>query len=324
VTEKVFYHPETREKFVAALLASLAVVIAGWQWSLIGWLHFFFPLMAFFYVGKFGVSGGIKILAIAIVVGGSINFLTGDFFLPFFSASMLVPGFILYESAERKNAPATSGFYASLALATGWLLIGLIVSIQLEASFYEQLLKMFNQTLSEALEYYRKSNDIYADALIIIENYIAQLQAIIPLILPSIIGSIILFVIWFTMILGNSFSAKVTGSVAWPPIQLWSLSDKLIWLAIAMGLLTLLQQEALSKVTINILILLGVIYSFQGVSITVFLLSKWKVPKFFRFVFYIMLFFQSFGTVLLIAVGVADTWIDFRKLKTVATINFKS
>ena len=60
--------------------------------------------------------------------------------------------------------------------------------------------------------------------------------------------------------------------------------------------------------------LLAILYFFQGLAIAAFYLNKWKLPKFFRSVMYLMLILQSFGTILLTVVGIADVWFDIRKL----------
>jgi len=96
----------------------------------------------------------------------------------------------------------------------------------------------------------------------------------------------------------------------------WSLPEKLIWAVIAMGACILIPVEPLPKIGINCVLLLIIIYCFQGLSITVFFMNKWKVPILLRSFFYVMIVFQSLGTLVLLFFGIADIWLDFRKLKT--------
>ena len=95
---------------------------------------------------------------------------------------------------------------------------------------------------------------------------------------------------------------------------MWQLPDKLIWLAIGMGLLTFLPATGARTIALNILILLSLIYSFQGLSVAVFYMNKWNVPILMRSFFYVMMIVQTFGTIILLVVGIADVWLDLRKI----------
>jgi hypothetical protein len=55
-------------------------------------------------------------------------------------------------------------------------------------------------------------------------------------------------------------------------------------------------------------------------AIAVFFMNKWNVPLLLRSFFYVMIVFQSLGTLILLIFGIADIWFDFRKLKQ-ETIN---
>jgi hypothetical protein len=46
-----------------------------------------------------------------------------------------------------------------------------------------------------------------------------------------------------------------------------------------------------------------------------FFLHKWNVPQVVRYLLYAMMLFQSFGTVLLLILGIGEVWFDPRGLK---------
>jgi uncharacterized protein YybS (DUF2232 family) len=81
-----------------------------------------------------------------------------------------------------------------------------------------------------------------------------------------------------------------------------------------MGVGTFLPIAGFRTVALNILILLSLIYSFQGLSVAVFYMNKWNVPILMRSFFYVMMIVQTFGTIILLVLGIADVWLDLRKI----------
>jgi hypothetical protein len=315
VVSQGYQQPEIRIILIIILMGSLALILPGLQWSLFGWIYILLPLFAFFLFGSFGVVTGKKVLLTAMTISLVINLLLGSFDLFLFSSAMLLPGVILHRSVERGESPPLSGLKGCLSLAGGWLVVITVAAAGSEVSVYSQMLHTLDLALTDALEQYRQSNGISAEALVVIEATISQMKVVIPAIMPGIIGSVILLVIWTTMVLGNILLERTSGFAAWQNFRRWSLPEKLIWAVIAMGACILIPIEPLPKIGINCILLLTIIYCFQGLSITVFFMNKWKVPILLRSFFYVMIVFQSLGTLILLFFGIADIWVDFRKLK---------
>jgi len=141
------------------------------------------------------------------------------------------------------------------------------------------------------------------------------MKTILPNILPSIMVSLALLIIWSSMLLGNKLVLKFTGYRPWPDQQTWRLPDKLIWLFIGGAIITLLPVAPIRIFGSNVLICMGLIYLFQGFAVLSFFLHKWNVPQVVRFLLYAMMLFQSFGTVLLMIIGIGEVWFDLRRLK---------
>ncbi len=297
------------------LLASLVIILPGLHWSLFGWVHIFLPLVAFYTLGIYGGYTGKRLLLTATVISLIVYVLLSNFDLFIFSFALLLAGYALFFSAERGDPPALSGLKCSLVLLGGWGIVLVILSMGSDVSLYGQLVSSLDEGIGEAVSYYRQSKDISADTLVILEATLNQMKVIVPLIMPSIFGSFILIITWITMILGNMLLLKTSGNAPWPEYQYWQLPEKMIWFAIGSGLMALLPIGIFRIIGINSLVLLSIVYCFQGLSIAVFLMKKWNVPLMLRSFFYVMIIFQSFGTVVLLVVGIADIWFDFRKLK---------
>lgn len=307
--------PEIGKIVRTILLATLVIILPGLQWTLFGWLHIFLPLVAFYTLGSNGGYTGKRLLIIAVVISLIVYLLLRNFDLFVFSFALLLSGYALFFSAERRDPPALSGLKSSLVLLSGWGIVLIILSFGSEVSIYGQLVSSLDEGIGEALNHYRQSREISTDTLVILEAALNQMKIIVPLIMPSIFGSFILIITWFTMILGNMLLLKTCGKAPWPSYQYWQLPEKIIWVAIGAGLFAILPIQLFRIIGINSLVLISIVYCFQGISIAVFFMNKWNVPLMLRSFFYVMIIFQSFGTLILLIFGIADIWFDFRKLK---------
>ena len=311
-----YQQPEIKNILILVLVVSLALVLPGLQWSLFGWLYLLLPLFSFFLFGRFGSYTAKKLLLTAATISLVTNLLLGSFDLFLFSSTMLLPGFVLYRSAEYGELPSLSGLKGSLTLAGGWFIAVAVATAGSEISAYSQMLHTLDQALIEALEQYRQYDGISAETLVVIEATISQMKVVIPAIIPGILGGVVLFVTWATMALGNILLERTSDLKAWPIFRQWSLPEKLIWAVIGSGVCILVPIDPLPKIGINCILLFIIIYCFQGLSITVFFMNKWRIPLLLRSFFYVMIVFQSLGTLILLFFGLADIWLDFRKLKT--------
>lgn len=301
----------------ALLITTLVIVLPGIGWSLFGWLHLLMPLVAFYTLSYYGGYTGKRVLSIAVAISLGVYLVRGDFELFAFCFILLTSGYVLFLSAERGDSPVLSGLKGSLALGIGWVALLVAASGGIEGSIYGQLLSSIDEGVVEALELYRQSSDISPETLLVIESSLHWMKVYIPLIMPSILGGFVLAITCLAMALGNLLLQKNIGKAPWPSFRYWQLPDKIIWLAIVAGLLALLSIQPFRSIGINSLILICIVYCFQGMAVTVFLLKKWKVPRLLRSLFYVMIVFQSFGTLILLILGVIDIWLDFRKLKQI-------
>lgn len=311
--------PDIRKILLSILLVACALVLPSLHWSLFSWMYLALPLLAFLIVGRFGAHVGTKMLLTAAVVALAVHLVAGSFRLFLFASVMLLPGYVLCRTALQGASPAKSGFWACLALAGGWMIASLAAMTSGEASMYRQLLGGLDQALIEALAQYQKSEEIDASTLVVVESTITQMRTIIPAVLPGVLGGLILVIVWTTMAFGKIIGERVAELSPWQDFSLWALPEKLIWLVIVAGLLVMAPWQPLPKIGINALLLLTIVYCFQGMSVTVFFMQKWKVPLLLRSFIYVMIIFQSLGTLALLFLGIADIWMDFRQRKPRST-----
>lgn len=312
---EVTEQPRVGTIFRTILLLVLVIILPAVNWSLFGWMQMFLPLTAFVLPSRFGAFAGGRMLLTAAVLALVAYALLRSLDMYLFSSTLLFSGYVLFLSAQRRNSPSLSGLKGCLALAAAWLVMMTVFSFGAELSSYGRLLQALDEGLATTGQYYQESESVTTDNLLVLESTILQLRAIVPVILPAMLGFVILALVWFTMVVGNLLLLRTGGNAPWPDYRYWQLPEKLVWLLILAAGMILMPVPLVRAIGINLVILLSVVYCFQGLAITIFFMNKWKVPILFRSFFYVMIVFQSLGTLALLILGIAENWIDFRKLK---------
>ena len=302
-----------REAVLHSLLFGLILLLPGVDGSLFGWMHFIVPLAVFFYLYKW--ENGLVYVSIGLALAVVASLIIGSFWMLIFTSALIPPGYTLAHAAFRSNTPAMSGFRATLALVVCWgvLLIG--QAMLSGTNPITGFLTSLDLNIASTLSYYRQNTTISADTMALIEQSFHNMQVVLPRVLVSLLLSFALAIIWLTMIIGNRFVLKFAGYRPWSHHRLWELPDRLIWLLICAAVISMLPLGLVRLVGVNVLVVLCLLYFFQGFSIFSFFLHKWGVPQFLRFLLYGMMLFQSFGTALLLVVGIGDVWFDLRRLK---------
>jgi uncharacterized protein YybS (DUF2232 family) len=125
-----------------------------------------------------------------------------------------------------------------------------------------------------------------------------------------------MLVAWANLMMGRFFLAR-TMSLP-PPLddfKGWRAPERMVFALILGGFGTYVFQGGLQIVAINILMVVCLIYFFQGLSIVAFWFDRKSVPLAMRIVVYTLMGLQQYLVVVVAAVGLFDLWFDYRKLK---------
>jgi uncharacterized protein YybS (DUF2232 family) len=183
---------------------------------------------------------------------------------------------------------------------------------------YTSLLKELDQGLLNGFILYQENAELPPDTLESIRVAVELLRAYIPKVLPSLLISVVLSTTWLNLALGNwLLKSKDANLTPWPAYKDWQLPDRLVWGIIVGAALLILLPAPLSTLGLNIILICGTVFFFQGLAIVSSLLFKWSVPRPIRFLIYGLIFIQTYGIILLSFLGIADVWADFRKLNQV-------
>jgi uncharacterized protein YybS (DUF2232 family) len=298
---------------VYIILFSIALLLPSLHIGLFGWIYFMIPLLVLIY--QYRWRNGLKFVGAGLILALAVSLFISSVEIVIFTAALIPVGYSLAQSGFRSDSPALSGLKGLVILVSCWLILLAVQTALTGVNPIGEFLGTLDSDIERTLDYYRQSDTVAPETLVILEESFFQMKTILPKILVSMMVSLALLVIWSTMLLGNRLVPRFTGYRPWPDHQTWRLPDKMIWLLIGAALVTIVPAAPLRVVGGNLLICVGMIYIFQGFAVMSFFLHKWNVPQVVRFLLYAMMLFQSFGSVLLLILGIGEVWFDLRGLK---------
>jgi len=296
------------------LVVTGALLLPGLQSAVFGWLYVVVPLLVFYYLCRFGRHVGGRYL-----LHGTLLALLAGLTLQVASQVMLIltlfpTGFMLARSVGQKDAPAMTGLKGFVVLSVSWLLFSGMYAITEGSHPYPMLLQSINQGIDDALKYYQENEQVPAESYYLLAQTFLQIKERLTQLMPAILACLALITVWLAMVLGNRLLDRHTGQRPWPEYQYWQLPEKLVWLIVIAAILALMPVPTARTIGFNMLLVASLIYCFQGLAIFLFFLNKWKVPLFIRSLLYVIVIFQSLGTIFLSVIGLADVWFDLRHL----------
>jgi uncharacterized protein YybS (DUF2232 family) len=146
------------------------------------------------------------------------------------------------------------------------------------------------------------------------ENFSAsELVQFMVQISPALLVINVTLVVWLNMILARLIIGKTGREATDPPLNLWKSPEWLVFIALGGGFILFLPFGWLQAVGLNVLLVCGLIYFYQGLAIVAFIFQRCRVPRVIRFMGYPLVVIKPI-TFLIIGLGLVDLWFDFRRL----------
>lgn len=98
-----------------------------------------------------------------------------------------------------------------------------------------------------------------------------------------------------------------------PPLSQWGAPEWLVFPFLGAGFLLLVPLPALRLVAVNLFLVLGLVYFFQGLAVVAALYERFRLPGFLRLLGFLIAFMNPVFLVVTL-VGLLDLWLDFRRL----------
>jgi len=301
---------------VAIAITSLVAMAALYLRLLGPFVGMLIPLPILFYRAKLGRSSGLVILvAASLIVAAMVG--RHSLVTAVFLFEVGLVGLVLQELFETNlSVEKTVAITAGVVIATGGLMLALY-SLLSATSPWTVASSYLTRSAALAIDMYREMGASEEDVDIAAEA-VEGIVYIALRILPSIVVVATLFLVWTNLLLARFlFQSKRLFYPDFGKLSQWKAPEPLVWAVIASGIMLLVGNSGITMIGINSLIIMMMIYFFQGIAIVSFYLEKKQFPRLLRIMLYGLIAMQQLLLLLVIAVGFFDTWIDFRRERKV-------
>jgi len=310
--ENKWIQPIMEGSGVIALTVLLGIV----AFSYLPFLLILYPLGFIMYGVKYGVNGGVITSLLTALILGIIENFTNTYVLIILFTPLVIT--MIYSMKKRRRPletllTAAITFFAS-SLVLFFLadsLRGLSIVNELEESFKEVLFLQVDMLKQMGLSNYEvdKTRVLLQDAY----KYII-------LILPSILMILALTISYLNYIVAVYLLRILgIGVLAMPWLHKFSAPNNFALGALVMFLGAFLMRGIDAKyyetISLNLIVLIGLVFILQGLAVVDFYLIKWKQNKFVRFLTIGLSVFLSPILTVISLLGGIDLVFDFRKIR---------
>lgn len=275
------------------------------------------PLPVIFYHVRFGgqVAAIVSMLSILIISGLFIG-LRADTIL---MAGMLAHGWLLGKYVKNHIPVAKAIAYSTATVFSGAVLLIFALGNFSGTGALDLVSEYTRENLAQTIALYNQVDTAGEDGSgktsRILEESFDTIHYALLVIMPAITAATLAITAWINLLLGR-IVLKAAGfhSPVMSRLNLWQAPDGLVWGVIGCALLLFVPFQALNIVALNILIVVMMVYLFQGFAIISFYLDKKEVPVIIRVFIYAALAIQQFLLILVIGLGFFDTWLDIRRI----------
>jgi uncharacterized protein YybS (DUF2232 family) len=270
------------------------------------------PLPVMFYRTRLGRRSGALVpgatLLVMTLLAGQVNF---D--IVFFVELMLI-GFVLSELFER-NLPLENAVLLTCGAVAGFLLAVLFFySTLAEKGMGTLLADYVADNLRLTVKLY-EGMGVPRESVDAILNSLEQVQYVLVRIIPALVIMSTLFVSWVNILLARQvFTARKLFFPDFGPLNQWKAPELLVWGAIAGAVLLFVPLRGVKMLGLNVLLILMLVYFFQGIGIASYFFEQKRFPRLLRIFLYSLIALQQVVVLVVIAFGFFDVWVDFRKL----------
>lgn len=272
----------------------------------------FVPLPTYFYRVKLGrrvgaiIPGTVAFLVLLMTDGLSADAL--------FLVELLVIGFSLGELTENKLSIEKLVSYAT-GIALALVFVSLFFFSLFSGSGIDSLLSEYvSGNLENTIALYEEMK-MPEPTIRLIQDSREQILYVLVRMTPGLIAVFSLMTAWINILLAKTlFKAKNLAALNFDPLTEWKAPEILVWFAIGSGMILFLPSPALKMIGLNCLLVLMVIYFFQGIAIVAFYFERKKLPKFLKIALYLLIGIQQILIFFVIGLGFFDVWLDIRKL----------
>ncbi len=286
----------------------MVIIAIAFSFPLLGvFALVFLPLPVLFYRLKLGRNRAGIMVAVCVAVLVMVT--RGMGFDMLYFGILLMTGLIAGECIERQM-----GIQQTIVLtAAGILCVGLAGLTAIAAARGLGLGELFSDY---TVRYFTMSGQLYSD-MGIEKEQVDALNAFILYIMPGMFAVSFISTVWLNiLIIIRMLKKRGLYLQNLAHLNHYRAPEYLVWAVIVLGALLFVPTDTLKYVSVNCLIVLMLVYFFQGIAIVSFFFQKKGSPTHLRVFCYSLIAVQLYVLLVVIGLGFFDNWINFRKLGT--------
>jgi uncharacterized protein YybS (DUF2232 family) len=170
-------------------------------------------------------------------------------------------------------------------------------------------------SLKQAVSIYEKGG-VSGDELEVLKRTMATAAELLQRLYPALVTALLTLIACCNLVLLKKTTINSTTNLAIEDFSTFRNPDLLVWVLIATGFSLLLPVSPITSPALNLLLIITMMYFFQGMAVISALITKHSVPTLVRVLLYAILFIQPYLLALIAGFGLFDLWGDFRTPKT--------
>ncbi len=256
------------------------------------------------------VSALIVILGAATAISALFGFFAG---ILFFGMCGMI-GFFMPELLLRGFSGSRTLFWTTAANLLIFL-AGFILYSYFSVNNVQQLISNeISSSLDQAVLIYERSG-VKGEDLELLKLSMVTAADLLKRLYPALVTAMLVIIAGFNLVLLKKSTAKTTATIVIGDFSSFRNPDLLVWVPIAAGCILLLPVSPITSPALNIVLIIAMLYFFQGMAVITSLFAKHSVPTLIRIFLYAMLIIQPYMLAVVACIGLFDLWIDFRTPK---------
>ena len=278
------------------------------------------PLPVVFFLGKLGRWKGLTVLALSILIVEAVMqslSIAGDVSL-FLLLGYL--GVVIHELMKKGFSLEKTVLFTVIAGGAFTSLLLLVQSALIQQMPWTLVSAYITRSFQESIELSTQMG-AQAEQIKIIKDNLGMITRSLLYVMPALILVGITFISLLNIIAAKRiFLVNGLGYPDFGDLTQWKSPEGIVWFLIISAATVLLPPFfALNVVEVlvvglNVLIICLFVYFLQGLAVFEFFFKTRRVPRMMRIIFYFVLILQQYLVVFVIAAGLFDLWLDFRKL----------
>ncbi|MFA7405169.1 MAG: YybS family protein [Pelobacteraceae bacterium] len=194
--------------------------------------------------------------------------------------------------------------------------VGYIAYSAVSGSNLQQLIATeVSGSMNQAVALYEKSG-VTGEELELLKRSMSTAAEMLKRLYPALVTVMLVVIAGCNLVLLKKSTAKTNVNLAIDDFSTYRNPDLLVWILIATGFSLLLPVSLLTTPALNLLLIIMLLYFFQGMAVISAMIAKHSVSAIIRILLYGILIIQPYLLALVAGIGLFDLWINFRTPKT--------